>query len=264
MSAGHAEWVVSHAQKGASADAGEGNRLLGALGEAELGLLLPWLVRETVSPGQILQEIGAPADLVHFPSAGTVLALVAVGRDGRVAETAQIGCEGAAGPCIGPVGRPAAFRTTVHVGGGAWRIAAAQLAAVAAAAPGLQQRLAGFTAASQLASQQSTACAALHAVEARAARWLLGMQDRVGRAELPVTQEYLAEMLGVRRTTITRVVAGLELRGLIRHRRGRLLVLDRHGLEHAACECHLQMQAGFETLAPGLYPAAPAARRDAA
>lgn len=229
---------------------GHGNRLLAT---PEAAPLLPLLVRQTVSPGQVLQDAGAPAGLVHFPMPGTVLAMVAPGRDGRVAEVAMIGAEGAAGPLLAGADAPAGFRTTVHVGGGAWQVAAAQLAGLLAQAPGLRHRLQAYAAALLAQVMQSSACAALHAVEARACGWLLAAEDRVGRPELPVTQEYLADMLGVRRTTITRVIAGLEGRGLVHHRRGRILVLDRAGLEAAGCACHGQIRRQFAALAPGLY-----------
>ena len=135
-------------------------------------------------------------------------------------------------------GQTAFYRTVVQVGGAALRIEAAQLAAVQAASASIRNRMTTYGVALLAQVLQSVACAALHQVEARSCRWLLTMQDRVGRDELPLTQEYLADMLGVRRTTVTRVVAGLEQRGLIRHRRSRILVVDRPALEAASCECH--------------------------
>nr|WP_256476388.1 helix-turn-helix domain-containing protein [Siccirubricoccus soli] len=101
---------------------------------------------------------------------------------------------------------------------------------------------------------QAAACAALHQVEQRTCRRLLALHDRIGRPELPMTQEALADALGVRRTTITRIVAGLEDQGLVQHRRSRILVLDRAGLESVSCECHGAVAAMFARLVPGLYP----------
>jgi Mn-dependent DtxR family transcriptional regulator len=83
---------------------------------------------------------------------------------------------------------------------------------------------------------------------------MLTLQDRLGDRSLPLTQEALADLLGVRRTTITRVVAALEERGVVRHRRGRIIVMDRNGLAQASCPCHRLVRNRFEAIVPGLYP----------
>jgi CRP-like cAMP-binding protein len=230
------------------------NRLLGSLIAADFALLAPHLEPMVLAAGMVLQEPGSGLSQVIFPGRGTVLSLIAVTRDGRVAETAAIGCEGAIGGLLTMQGQTAFCRTMVQVGGTALRIEAAQLAAAQAASAGIRNRMATYGVALLAQVLQSVACAALHPVEARACRWLLTMQDRVGRDELPLTQEYLADMLGVRRTTVTRVVAELEQRGLIRHRRSRILVIDRPALEAVSCECHHMVRAQFERVAPGLYP----------
>lgn len=229
-----------------------GNRLLDSLTATEAILLAPHCEVVTLVAGTVLQEPDSPLTQVIFPGRGTVLSLVAVGRDGRVAEAAAIGCEGV---LAGLRGQPVLCRTVVQVGGPALRLDARRLAAAATSSASLRDRLDIYGAALLAQVLQSVACAALHPVEARACRWLLTLQDRVGRPELPLTQEYLADMLGVRRTTITRVVAALEQRGLIRHRRGRILVADRPGLESASCECHQMVRLHFARVAPGLYPA---------
>ena len=231
-----------------------GNRLLGSMGAADFALLAPHLEPMALIAGTVLQEPGSDLSQVIFPGRGTVLSLIAVTRDGRVAETAAVGCEGAMGGLLTMQGQTAFCRTVVQVGGAALRIEAAQLAAVQAASAGIRNRMTTYGVALLAQVLQSVACAALHQVEARSCRWLLTMQDRVGRDELPLTQEYLADMLGVRRTTVTRVVAGLEQRGLIRHRRSRILVVDRPALEAASCECHQTVLTQFERVAPGLYP----------
>ena len=84
---------------------------------------------------------------------------------------------------------------------------------------------------------QSVACNALHSIEARCSRWLLSTQDRVGQSVIPLTQEALAEMLGVQRTTVTAVAQALQARDLIRYARGRVEILNRQGIEKIACEC---------------------------
>jgi CRP-like cAMP-binding protein len=98
--------------------------------------------------------------------------------------------------------------------------------------------------------QQSTLCGTLHAVENRLARWLLVMQDRADSDALPLTQEFLAEMLGVSRTTVSSAARTLQSAKLITYRRGRIRIRDRVGLERAACECYRVLRAHFERLLP--------------
>lgn len=228
-----------------------GNRLLESLPPAEAALLAPHLELVTLVAGTAWHEPDSAPSHAIFPGRGTVLSLVATGRDGRVAEAAAIGSEG----CVaGLRWQPSHCRTMVQIGGPALRLEARRLAAALAGSAALRERLESYAAALLAQVLQSVACAALHPVEARACRWLLTLQDRAGRPELPLTQEYLADMLGVRRTTITRVVAALEQRGLIRHRRGRILVADRPGLETVSCECYQLVRSQFARLAPGLYP----------
>ena len=97
---------------------------------------------------------------------------------------------------------------------------------------------------------QSVACNALHSVEERCCRWLLATHDRAGDQIIQLTQEALAEMLGVQRTTVTAVIQNLEAKGLLRRQRGRVEVIDRRGLERAACECYRAVEDHFELLLP--------------
>ena len=97
---------------------------------------------------------------------------------------------------------------------------------------------------------QSVACNALHSAEERLARWLLSSHDRAGDDEIRLTQQSMAEMLGVQRTTVTAVTGALQARGLIRAHRGRVEVVDRRGLERAACECYRAVEDHFQSLLP--------------
>jgi Mn-dependent DtxR family transcriptional regulator len=108
---------------------------------------------------------------------------------------------------------------------------------------------------------QSVACNVLHSLEPRFCRWLLHIHDRTGGTEVPFTQELLAEMLGVQRTTVTAVANALQLRGLIETHRGRIRVKDRAGLEAAACSCHRAVVEHYDRLLPGVYPSIQQARR---
>jgi CRP-like cAMP-binding protein len=231
-----------------------GNRLLAALPPDAMARLTPAMRPLALTPGQILFEPGDLHEEVILPAPRTAVALLSVLKDRRPVETAVIGCEGGVGGLIGAGQGPVFARGVVMTGGAALRVDAAAWNAMLDASPTARQVVNGYLAALLAQVQQGVACAAVHPVEERAARWMLALEDRLGDRSLPLTQEALADLLGVRRTTITRVIANLETRGLIRHRRSRIIVMDRAGLEGAGCECHAQVRAQFERAAPGLYP----------
>jgi len=231
-----------------------GNRLLDSLPPADARGLLALRRTETVVPGQILLQ---PADVAMdalFPVQGTALALLTETAGRKPVETAQVGGEGATGALLGPQPGSFGFRVTALTAGSVVRIPATALGAALDGSASLRQQFARYVAALLAQLQVGTACAALHPVEERVCRWILEMQDRLGDRALPLTQEALADLLGVRRTTITRVVSALEARELVRHRRGRIIVMDRAGLEQASCPCHGLVRAQFEAVAPALYP----------
>jgi CRP-like cAMP-binding protein len=232
-----------------------GNRLLDTLAMADSALLQPHLAPMTLLPGAVLHQDGETATQAIFPCDSTVLSIQIAGQDGRAVEAVPIGSEGMLG-WNGDVAALASFHSVVQVGGPALRLETGRLLAAAGSAPGLKSRLDAYHSALLGQALQAVACAALHPVEARACRRLLSLHDRIGQPELPLTQAGLADSLGVRRTTITRIMAGLAERGLIRHRRGRILVLDRAGLEAASCDCHAAIGSMFARLAPGLFPPA--------
>ena len=126
----------------------------------------------------------------------------------------------------------------------------ATLETLKAASPAFADLFARYADALLAQLMQSVACNALHSVEARASRWLLATHDRAGEAIIHLTQESLAEMLGVQRTTVTGVVQALEERGLIRRHRGRVEVVDRRGLERHTCECYAAVEEHFARLLP--------------
>lgn len=238
----------------ASAGTAVANRLLAALPAEVNEHLAPAMRLVTLMPGQVLVEPGQPPQDVLFPAPRTVVALLSVLKDRKPVETAVVGCEGAVGAVLGTGQGPAYTRAVVMTPGAAVQIAAPAWAAALREFPAAQQVATAYFAAFMAQVQQGVACAAVHPVEERAARWMLSMEDRLGERSLPVTQEALADLLGVRRTTITRVIANLEARGLIRHRRSRIIVVDRAGLEKVSCECHGLVRSQFERVAPGLYP----------
>ncbi|MDO9711102.1 Crp/Fnr family transcriptional regulator [Paracraurococcus lichenis] len=229
-----------------------GNRVLDLLPEADAALLTPLLEPLTLQSGHIVGQTGEAMTCAFFPCAGTVFSLVVDCDEGRAAEAVSIGQEGQLGPEL--IGLPGLGHVLVQMPGRALRIQADALAHVAADSAPLRDALEMQRKALMVRLVQAAVCSALHPVEARASFWLLLAQDRREQPDLPVTQELLAAMLGVRRTTVTRVMAQLTDRGLIRHRRSRVTVIDRPGLEAVACGCHKSLLTRLRRVAPALYP----------
>jgi CRP-like cAMP-binding protein len=215
----------------------------------------------TLPSRRVLFEPGDDVTHAYFPASGTVLSLVAAMADGRTTEVALVGCEGALGGLISAGRKPAFARAVTQIGGAALRLESGRLEEAKATNARLRDLIHRFTDALLAQVLQSVACSALHAVEARACRRLLEIRDRSGSDELPITQEHLAELLGVQRTTVTRVLADLASSGAIAARRGRIILANRPRLMRGACECHEAVRRHFEVVAPGLYPdeAVPAA-----
>jgi CRP-like cAMP-binding protein len=241
------------AHPGAPRDENPGsNRVLAMLAEADAALILPHLKPVPLHPGQILGQTGTSLSWVLFPGTGVVVSLVAMDRAGHTMEAVSVGREGLIGPELAHL--PEFGHLQVQMPGIGYRMDSAMLDRLAGGSAGLREALALHQRALLVHVLQSAVCSALHPVEARVSRWLLMAQDRTGHPDLPVTQELLAEMLGVRRTTVTRVMAQLSDRGLIQHRRSWVTVLDREGLEHAACGCHAALLQRLRHVAPALYP----------
>ena len=184
-----------------------------------------------------LADEGESPQYIYFPST-CVTSVVTVMRDGRTVETSTIGCESA--PAILPVltGEQTRNRVFVQIPGSAMRIPATLVRKRALASPDLMMLMLRFAQANAYQADLSVACNALHLIEARMARWLLMTQDRASSLEIPLTQEFLSLMLGVQRTSVTSTAIALKKRGLISYNRGLIHILDREGLERAACECY--------------------------
>jgi len=229
-----------------------GNRVLDALDAEDTDRFWPHLESVLLSPGQVLGQTGQGDPWALFPCGPAVVSVVAVCEDGRTAEALSVGSEGLLGPAI--TGLPDLGMLQVQMPGRAWRIGAPALTALSAESKTWREGLAAADKAMLVHLIQSAVCASLHPVEARVSRWLLLAMERVGQAELPVTQELLADLLGVRRTTVTRVMAQLTEKGVIRHRRSRVMVADPSGLAAMACTCHAALQRRLRHVAPALYP----------
>jgi CRP-like cAMP-binding protein len=226
------------------------NRLLGALSPRDFAVLEPHLEIVELTRGKVLFEPGDDVVTTYFPCHRTMVSLLIVTRDGREVEAATIGREGAVGGIVSEGHKPAFGRAAVQVGGEALAIPTSHLEAAKTGSPRFGDLFSRYADALLAQMMQSVACNALHRTEERCARWLLATHDRAGDKMIQLTQEALAEMLGVQRTTVTAVTGVLQERGLIRTHRGRVEVLDRDGLERAACECYRAVEDHFARLLP--------------
>ncbi len=217
--------------------AGGRNQILAAFSAEVIAQLAPDLEQVELPQGRILHEHAEPVRHVYFPD-DSVVCLVASMQQGATIETATIGCEGAVGiaTAFGP--RRAFTTAIVQMPGLASRIASARFERVAARSETLKMIIIRYQEMVLAQAQQNAACNALHDVEARLAKWLLQTLDRTDRNTLPYTQELLAEVLGVRRATVSDAVQALRAARLIDYRRGEIEIKDRKGLERAACECY--------------------------
>jgi CRP-like cAMP-binding protein len=213
------------------------NRLLGALSAADYSLLQPNLKEVPLEAGTVLQDAGDRIQYVYFPLSG-MISLLTVMRDGKAVETLALGREGALGISFG-LGAPYAFaRAVVQIAGRAARISASQFQAGLRESERLHEVTVRYKENRLWQTHQAAACNAVHGAEARLSRWLLHTSDIIGGGLVPLTQEHLSHMLGVRRTTVTAIARELQREGLIRYTRGRIEISDREKLRKSACECY--------------------------
>jgi CRP-like cAMP-binding protein len=223
-----------------------GNRVLKALPAAEYARIAPYLSTVTVEAGQVLYEPGERPTQVYFPETA-VLSMVVVMSDGSTVTTAIVGNEGMVGlsALLGPASMTT--RCLAQLAGTAQRMSASAFGRATAANPRLELLLRRYTLAFINQVAQVAACNLRHGVRQRCAAVLLLMQDRAaGRDTFPVTHEEIAVTLGVRREAVTMAARELQEAGLIRYSRGRVVILDRRGLESAACECYAVITVSHE------------------
>jgi CRP-like cAMP-binding protein len=228
------------------------NRFLAALEPEDFTHLEPDLVIVDLHRGQILYDVGETITHTYFPH-DAMVSLVTLMSDGRSAEMALFGCEGLFGLVSAFVTRQAFGRYIVQLSGSASRVELSRMHAAMAARPMVRQLVMRYAEALMAQTLQTVACNAVHPVEARCCRWILMSQDRVGDAELPLTHEFLGEMLGVQRSTVSEVTRTLQDKGLIQQGRGRITVIDRPALQDAACECYAIIRQKFQQLLPQTY-----------
>ena len=222
-------------------DGQQDNRLLAALPRGTLERLGHDLRQISLAQGRTIFEPGAPIDDIYFPQTG-MISLLVVARDGGAVETSIIGREGAVGlhGALGP--RLSFTRATTQIAGKFSVIRASSFAQLVQSDAAVRDMIARYTEVLWAEAQQIAACNAAHDGPARLCRWLLQSADRTGSEELPLTQELIAQMLGVRRTTVTLLAQSLQRDGLIRYSRGHIKIIDREKMMHAACECYSIIQ----------------------
>ncbi|WP_245524194.1 Crp/Fnr family transcriptional regulator [Methylobacterium nonmethylotrophicum] len=220
---------------------------------SDRALLAPHLERGHRTRGAVLFRAGEDVSYVTFPLHQTAVTLVSRMRDGRMVETATVGHEGAIGGVVSHGYLPAFSEAVVQVSGPVLRLDAERLTQAKLASPSLRDLFVRYADCLLAQVLQSVACNAVHPIEERCLRWLLTFQDRLGTPVLPVTQEMLAEMLGVRRTYLTGVLGSLQRRGLISVRRGQITILDRPKAEQSACECYGKVRHHFRTVLGAVY-----------
>ena len=221
-----------------------GNRLLSTFPRDARAMIEPLADVVDLDLNDVIHDVGADVSSSYFPYGTAMVSLVIDLAGGRSIEVASIGHEGAVGGIVSCGSAPAFARAQVIVPGPALRVPMAALQEAKIGSAHIRNLFCRFS--DYLLSQvmQSVACNTFHSIEQRAARWLLTAQDRAGdRIEL--TQEALAGLLGVQRTTVNAVVGGLQSEGLIALRRGGVQVIDRAGLKRRTCECYVAVEGHF-------------------
>lgn len=227
------------------------NRLLANLEADDLKALEPHLEIVALERGQVLYEIGSTISHAYFPH-DAVISLVNVLESGQSVEVAVFGREGVLGLLSALVTREAFGRYVVQVPGTASRIAFERLSEINASRPRVRRLIMHYGEAFLAQTFQTVTCNAVHGVEARCCRWILSLHDRSDRDTLPITHEFLAEMLGVQRSTVSVVLRTYQMQGLIQQGRGGITVIDRRGLEEMTCECYRRIRGFYERLLPGI------------
>jgi CRP-like cAMP-binding protein len=201
----------------------------------------------TLPFGDVIAEPGEPVRNVYFPFTG-VVSLVVQMSFGDMIETAMVGRDGVANGTSALDGKVSLHKGIVQVAGAAATISPDVLRKLAHEFDPLQSLLIRHEQVLLAQAQQSAGCNASHTVESRMCRWLLRMRDLAQSNELHLTQEFLAQMLGVRRTSVSLVAGTLQKAGLIKYRRGNIHLVDLEQLEQSACECYETVKGHYERL----------------
>jgi CRP-like cAMP-binding protein len=229
------------------------SHLLAALPHGEFERLLPHLELVPMQLGDVIYESGSKLRHVYFPTT-SIVSLLYVMSDGSSAEIAVVGNEGIIGVALFMGGETTPSRAVVQSAGYAYRLKGNLLKQEFHRSGSLQHLLLRYTQALLTQMAQTAVCNRHHTVDQQLCRWLLFSLDRLPSNELVMTQELIANMLGVRREGVTEAAGKLQSTGLIHYSRGRITVLDRTGLEAKACECYGVVKREFDRLLPEVIP----------
>ena len=228
------------------------NHVLASLASSDADALRPHMQSIDLPQGKVVGEAGKAIDRVIFPNSGIISVVVALST-GEMIEIGMIGRESVLGGSAAVEDDVFLNRAIVQVDGAATVIGATHIRQVAAQSPALRATFMKHERMLLAQSQQSAACNALHELEGRLARWLLRARDAVGSDDLALTQEFLSQMLGVRRTSVTMIASALQKAGVIKYKRGHIRILNVDGLRECACECY----ASVKTMSDRLIGVAP-------
>jgi CRP-like cAMP-binding protein len=223
------------------------NRLLAALPKDERHALAPFLEPVPLRLGEVLYEPGGEQAYVYFPT-DSIISLLYVLENGASAEIALTGSEGVVGISLFMGGETMPAQAVVQSAGSAYRLKAAVIKKEFARAGELQHALLRFTQAVITQMALTAVCNRHHSVDQQLCRWLLLSLDRLRSNQLEMTQELIANMLGVRRVGVTEAAGKLHAAGLINYHRGHIVVLDRGRLEKRVCECYAVVRREYDRL----------------
>ena len=224
-----------------------GNRLLARLPQEELERLRPHLGHVSFALGEVIYESGGRLSHIYFPTTA-IISLLYLMENGSSAEMGVAGCEGLVGVALFMGGDSVPNRAVVQGAGDAFRMKTKVLQEEFAQGGMFQRLLLRYTQALMTQMSQTAVCNRLHTVEQQLCRWLLLIRDRLETDELVMTQELIANMLGVRREGVTHAAGRLQESGLISYVRGRITILDQPGLEAAVCECYKVVKDEYDRL----------------
>lgn len=227
------------------------NRPLASLAASDLAEIEVHLTSVDLVRGSVLSDVDDVIEYIYFPDDGLV-SFVAVTDEGASVEVAAIGKEGVVGGMDALGDGRSNTRCIVQIPGSGHRMPVEDYLKVHERNAAVRRMSALYGQGLLSQTLRSVACMAFHTVEQRFCRWLLTARDQIGRDTLELTQEFLAEMLGCQRTTVTVIAGSMQAAGLIRYQRGRIEILDPTGLEEGSCDCYWQTKMTFAKLFPAV------------
>jgi len=230
------------------------NNLLRALRASDYALLAPHLEAVEAPTGGLIYNPGDSVELVHFPCDASLASFLVSNMDGRDVETVLVGREGAVGGIVSLGHLPAYCRIVVKHPGPFLRLKVTDLQSAKMQSLSLRSLFARYADCLLAQVFQSVACNAIHAIEQRAAKWIVAAMERTGDHVVPLTHEQLATMLGVGRSYTSRVIQTFKSERILETRRGSLRVLDLEKLQARACRCNDAVKEHFDTVLRGVYP----------